>query len=85
MHELFVRKRVPDKVKDFGVAAGVATASFLFAVIALLVVVVSQVAAGLLVPLAILFASVFVVSKMVECVWNPFCKRKKAEPASEES
>ncbi|HDH97012.1 MAG TPA: hypothetical protein ENF73_04730 [Proteobacteria bacterium] len=84
MHELFVRKRAVDKVKDFGVAAGVATAAFLFAAIALLVMVVSHRAAGVLVPLAILFATVFVVAKLIECAWNPFWRREKPGSASEE-
>jgi len=85
MHELFVRKRLIDKVKEFGVAAGVATAAFLFAVITVLVMLVSHKTSGLLISLLVLFAAIFVVSAIVACLWNPFFKRKKVEATSEGS
>jgi len=85
MHEMFVKKRVIDKVKDFGVAAGVATAAFLFMIITILVMVVAKKAFGVLVPLLIVFAAVFAVSLIVTRMWDPFCKCKKPEAAGEKS
>lgn len=85
MHELFQRNRTVDKVKEFSVAAGVATASFLFAVITILIIVVAKKGLGVLVPLLVLFVAIFVVSFVVSAKWNPFCKCKKPEATGEQS
>lgn len=85
MHELFSKKRTVDKVKEFGVAAGVATASFLFAVITVLIMIVAKKGFGVLVPLLVIFVAIFVVSFIVSAKWNPFCKCKKPEATGEQS
>lgn len=85
MHEMFKEKRAVDKVKEFGVAAGVATASFLFAVITILIMVVAKRGFGVLVPLLVVFVAIFVVSFIVSAKWNPFCRCKKPEATGDQS